>query len=95
MAALIPLVGVPLKYQFHIRRYIKNVNLIIQQYNDKFVNTRSTQEIDYLISDVMQYIETIKDPNASFTNDEVKIMYAELKSKYKKIYRLVVHSQPF
>ena len=95
MAALIPLVGVPLKYQFHIRRYIKNVNLIIQQYNDKFINTRSTQEIDYMISDVMQYIEIIKDPNASFSNDEIKIIYNELKLKYKKIYQLVIHSQPF
>jgi hypothetical protein len=95
MATLIPLNGVPLKYQFHIRRYIKNVNLIVLQYTDKFINTRSTQEIDYMISDVMQYIEMIKDPNAIFSNEEVKIMYKELKSKYKKIYHLVIHSQPF
>ena len=95
MATLIPLIGVPLKYQFHIRQYIKNVNLIVQQYNDKFINTKSTQEIDYMISDVMQHIEMIKDPNAIFSDEEIKIMYKDLKLKYKKIYHLVILSQPF
>ena len=95
MAAIVPLQNIPIKYRPHVKRYITNVNLIIHQYNCQFVNTRSTQEIDFMISDVTQLIEKIKDSNTIFSNDEIKLAYKDLKSKYKKIYTVIIHSQPF